>query len=327
MIKKLLFIIAISAMFSQQSFAQWALGDIAFTGYQGDNTGNPSGEQDEFSFVLLRDVTSGEAISFTENGWLTAGGFHATENTITLTFASNYLCGSQISIHTASTSALDSTGGTVGGITGSGLSFSISGDQIFAYDPGNMPTSNANQSGFIAAIHMNGAWNSPYQVGDSATGSDKPSIFDTLAGSSLFFSSEVDNAIYNCSVTAGNPVALRAAIHNQANWNVDNGTPFDQPAPCTFTSCNTLSNQDFILDNAFTVTPNPSNGIITIGNSGIAMDNVTISDLNGRTVASYNLNGTTDSKELNLGSVLSSGMYLMTISSEDASTVKKIVIK
>ena len=90
---------------------------------------------------------------------------------------------------------------------------------------------------------------------------------------------------------------------------------------------NTLSTENFTLDNAFTVTPNPSNGNITIRNSGIAIDNVQIADLNGRTVASYNLNGTIDSKELNLGSVLSSGMYLMTISSKDASTVKKIVIK
>lgn len=89
----------------------------------------------------------------------------------------------------------------------------------------------------------------------------------------------------------------------------------------------TLSTENFTLDNAFTVSPNPSNGTITIGNSGIAMDNVTISDLNGRVVANYNLNGTTENKELNLGSVLSSGMYLMTITSQDASTVKKIVIK
>ncbi len=324
MIKKLLFIIAICAMFTQQSIAQWALGDITFTGYQADSTGNPTGEDDEFSFVLLRDVTSGESISFTDNGWMAAGGFRTGEGTITLQFTSSYLCGSQISIHKTSVTALDSTGATAGNVTGTAMSFVTSGDQILAYDPGNMPTSNANQSGFIAAIQMNGDWDAD---ASSSTTSAKPSIFDTLANSSIAITTEVDNAIYDCSVTAGNPAALRDAMHDQANWNVDNGTPFNQPAPCTFTSCNTLSNQEFALYNAFTVTPNPSNGIITIGNSGVAMDNITVSDLNGRTVASYNLNGTTDSKELNLGSVLSSGMYLMTISSKEASTVKKIVIK
>jgi hypothetical protein len=89
----------------------------------------------------------------------------------------------------------------------------------------------------------------------------------------------------------------------------------------------TLSTSNQILDKAFTVTPNPSNGLITIRNSGVAIDNVKVTDLNGRILANYNLNGTTDNKQLNLSSILSSGMYLMTISSKDASTVKKIVIR
>lgn len=90
---------------------------------------------------------------------------------------------------------------------------------------------------------------------------------------------------------------------------------------------NTLSTENFTLDNAFTVTPNPSNGLITIGNSGIALDKVQVSDLNGRVVATHNLNGMTESKTLNLSSVLSSGMYLMTLTSNEASTVKKLIIK
>lgn len=89
----------------------------------------------------------------------------------------------------------------------------------------------------------------------------------------------------------------------------------------------TLSTENFTLDNAFTVTPNPSNGLITIGNSGIALDKVQVSDLNGRVVATHNLNGMTESKTLNLSSVLSSGMYLMTLTSNEASTVKKLIIK
>lgn len=89
----------------------------------------------------------------------------------------------------------------------------------------------------------------------------------------------------------------------------------------------TLSTESFTLDNAFSVSPNPSNGTITIGNSGIALDKVQITDLNGRAVFNENLNGTTDSKELDLSSVLSSGMYLMTLTSDNTSTVKKLIIK
>lgn len=89
----------------------------------------------------------------------------------------------------------------------------------------------------------------------------------------------------------------------------------------------TLSTSNQTLEKAFTVTPNPSNGLITIRNSGVAIDNVKITDLNGRIVVNYNLNGTTDNKQLNLSSILFSGMYLMTITSKQTSTVKKIVIK
>lgn len=89
----------------------------------------------------------------------------------------------------------------------------------------------------------------------------------------------------------------------------------------------TLSNQEFAINNAFSIYPNPSNGNIIIKNSGIALDKVQISDLNGRVVANYDLNGTIEDKELNLEPVLSSGMYLMTLTSDNASTIKKLIIQ
>ena len=90
----------------------------------------------------------------------------------------------------------------------------------------------------------------------------------------------------------------------------------------------TLSTEEFIpLDNEITIYPNPSNGNITIKNNGVALDQVRVSDLNGRVVFSQNLNGMTEDKELNLSSKLSSGMYLMTITSNNTSTVKKLIIE
>lgn len=88
----------------------------------------------------------------------------------------------------------------------------------------------------------------------------------------------------------------------------------------------TLSAVDFKLS-TLKILPNPSNGNITIKNSGVALLNTTISDINGRTIATYDLNRTTQDKDLDLSSVLSSGVYLMRITSETASTVKKIVIQ
>ena len=320
---KLLTLIILFALSSQLSFAQFALGDIAFIGYQGDNTGNPSGEEDEFSFVLLKDVVANEAISFTDNGWLSTGGFRTGETALTLTFTGNYPIGTKISIARLPFEVKEAGGTTPGTLTGSGLSFATSGDQIFAYNPANVPNSNSNQSGFIAAIQMNGDWDANAQ---SSTTSAKPSVFDTLANSAIAISPEIDNAIYNCSTTSGTITELRAAIHNPGNWNVNGTTPFDQPASCNF--INTLAKTNFtLLNNSFTIYPNPSNGNITIKNNGVAINTITVTDINGRVITSKNLNGITTDKNLDLSSKLTSGIYFMTISSENASVVEKLVIK
>ncbi|MEM5563700.1 T9SS type A sorting domain-containing protein [Psychroserpens sp. AS72] len=95
----------------------------------------------------------------------------------------------------------------------------------------------------------------------------------------------------------------------------------------SFSQGTVLSTNEFDLGNSLFVTPNPSNGLITIKNSGVALSNAVVTDINGRTMIVLDLQGTTVDKELNLSSVLSSGLYFMTISSENASTVKKIIIK
>jgi len=89
----------------------------------------------------------------------------------------------------------------------------------------------------------------------------------------------------------------------------------------------TLSIETSLDNEALAIFPNPSNGNITIKNSGVALDKVVVSDLNGRAIIDFDLNGTTDSKTLDLSSVLSSGMYLMTIQSKNSSLVKKLVIQ
>lgn len=320
--KKLLFIVLFLALFAQITYGQWALGDIAFTGYQGDNLGNPTGEEDEFTFVLLRDVAIGEQISFTENGWLAAGGFRTGENTCTLEFTSAWSCGTQISISRLPFVAVqDSDGMSAGNLTGNGLSFATSGDQIFAYDPGNTPN-NVSESGFIAAIQMNGDWDAD---ATSSTTSAMPAVFNTLANSAIAISPEVDNAVYNCTdLDDDNIAVLRAAIHNPANWNTNGSTPFAQPA-CGAFSCTTLSTDSFELgDNDFSIYPNPSNGTFTIRNRGIAIQNITVTDINGRTLESFEMNAVRGNTELTLN--LKTGIYFVTLTSTDASSTKKLII-
>ncbi|OJX55812.1 MAG: hypothetical protein BGO88_02365 [Flavobacterium sp. 38-13] len=72
------------------------------------------------------------------------------------------------------------------------------------------------------------------------------------------------------------------------------------------------------------VYPNPSNGIVNISSdSNVLLNNVSISDLNGRTVKSVELNGDS-SAQVNI-SDLSAGVYMMNINSDQGSVTKKII--
>src|SRR5690606_18599144 len=76
----------------------------------------------------------------------------------------------------------------------------------------------------------------------------------------------------------------------------------------------------------FSIYPNPASDVINIANAeNILVNGVEIVDLNGRVVKSVNFNGVTQA-QINI-SELSSGMYLMNVSSDQGTTTKKIVKK
>ena len=77
------------------------------------------------------------------------------------------------------------------------------------------------------------------------------------------------------------------------------------------------------IENAFLVYPNPVKDFVTISNSVNSIENISIIDLNGRTVKSVKLNGET-SAQVNI-SDLSAGVYMMNINSDQGSVTKKIV--
>ena len=72
------------------------------------------------------------------------------------------------------------------------------------------------------------------------------------------------------------------------------------------------------------VFPNPANNSVTISNGeNILLNDVQITDINGRTVKSVKLNGVSEI-QINVAE-LSSGVYMMNISSDMGTTTKKIV--
>jgi len=92
-------LIVLGCFFSNNIYGQTTLGlgEIAFTGYQSD-------PPNKISFILLKPIEAGTKISFTDSGWLAAGGFRTfgpgiiEELAMTWTADIAYPCGAQIQL-------------------------------------------------------------------------------------------------------------------------------------------------------------------------------------------------------------------------------------
>ena len=186
------------------------LGDIAFTGYRGDNP-------DSLSFVAFVTMDIGTEIEFTDNGWFAAGGFRTNEGILTWTANAIVPAGTEVLLAVTSGSLAASTGTL--SVNDAGFNLSSSGDQVFAYQ-GAAPTA-GDESNFLAAIQMNGSWDSSVDGSNASNESTQPSVF-TDGETSLSINPEIDNAWYDCSVTSGDAETLRQAINDANNWNTNN---------------------------------------------------------------------------------------------------------
>jgi hypothetical protein len=101
-------------------------GDIAFTGYLGFGA---SASTDEFSFVLLKDITAGTVINFTDNGWLSTNVFRTGETTVTWTSSTALVKGTEIKI--VGTTPTLAGAGNPGTVSGTALALSANGDSRF----------------------------------------------------------------------------------------------------------------------------------------------------------------------------------------------------
>ena len=242
---KCLFIFFVCFPASVTTIAQTTLspGDIAFTGYNADdNTVNGVTANDDFSFVLLRSITSGTVIYFTDFGWRSdINGFQdanscgpgigaLSDGVIQWTATANMNYGEQVTIRCKVSPTADK--GTVTGFQSTFnsateyISLATGGDEVFAFQ-GTLgsPT-------LIAGIGMNGPWD--VSVIDCTFSSSASTLPVALNSNNYAFNidPEIDNARLNASVTlTGTAATDRAAIANLANWDVDNTNAFALPAP------------------------------------------------------------------------------------------------
>jgi predicted extracellular nuclease len=283
-------------------------GDIAIIGYNFDNA-------DEFAFVLLRDIEAGTVISFTDNGWLSAGGFRANEGTLIWTAASNLSAGSIIKPAIAS------------------VAFSTDGDQIIAYQ------GSASNPTLIYGLNSDGTdWAAD---ATSANNSALPTGLNN--GTTAVSIPEIDNAIYT-GITSGTKAQLLAAIGNSANWTGNDtvrqimpSTSFTVDTGSTTPTVNLSVNANAGTEagtTVITLTATASSAVtgdqtVTVGVSGTgitptdySLSNTTITILNGQTsgIATFTIADDADIEGLETATVSistpSSGILLGTTFSQ-----------
>ncbi len=239
--KKQLLLFTLIGLISPFCFAQLAIGDIAFIGYNTDSGPGPSTDH-SFSFITLNDIPGSEVIYFTEEGWNDDADTWAgtTEGHIQYTApALGLSCGTIIYITESGSDVFSVMGGGTATLeSGSGWNLS-GGDQILAYqadspEPGTVPT-------FIAGLNGDDGNGSPVsldpitQWNDPSTGplgTAKSGQPDGLTNGencvSLFIAvfTEQDNAKYTGTLT-GTSTFLRGEINDRTNWSFDNGTAYN----------------------------------------------------------------------------------------------------
>jgi hypothetical protein len=192
----IVFLFAFNFSYGQTTLAA---GEIAITGFNSDNP-------DQFTFVLLTDVTATTEIKFTDRGWIAAGGFRPLEGTLTWTATSNLACGTEITIAND-----DPFSTTIGSVSNDpSFNFSDAGDQLLAYQ-GNIATPT-----FIYAITFNSTgWSDATSANTTAL---PTGLTDTVNAVNF---GETDSANYNCTVTTDQSLIL-PAISTATNWTLSN---------------------------------------------------------------------------------------------------------
>ncbi|MBL7726912.1 MAG: hypothetical protein JNM68_04460, partial [Dinghuibacter sp.] len=252
-------------------------GDIAFTGYIGNDPALP----DQFSFVLLRAVTANTVIKFTDFGWRTdLNAFNSgtnLESEATLTLSGALPAGTEITIagNTATLVGGSSAGtlvySTGGSFAAGSFSFPTSGDQIFAYQ-GTFAA-----PVFITGLHMNvqtagaGANNTDAATWDGVLAgaflngntSSKPAALTTGTNALWFgttgdLNSEEDNVKFNCTPPLSPLASLNTSIYTLANWTTNDGPAAGFTLP---TGCNYLG----VLASAPSITGQPAPANICAG--------------------------------------------------------------
>ena len=311
-------------------------GDLAVVGYIGNGTvvGN-----DQFSFILLRDISINTVIHFTDNAWLrtnaTTGSWRTGEGIVTWTSQSALATGTEVTIEfgtsITTTSRFQGTNVTAGTVTGTALSFSANGDQVIAYQGAEASPA------FITALHMN-VYTSQIVGEPTTNATDWDGNYSTVNSSGLpigltdgvnamwigvqsDISSERDNMRLTCGTLDLSTVAkIKAIVFNKANYTLSDNSPgFTIPTDCRFMDPALKSNQFNLLEKV-SIYPNPFLNEVSIASEN-SLKKIEIYTLLGERVLSENF------KNLINTSHFSDGIYFLKLTDENNNYVVRKIIK
>lgn len=333
--------------FTNFSYSQTALaaGDIAVIL-------NRANAPDQFAFVTFVDLEANTVIYFTDCG-ADANGFAATysgsEGVLAYTVpASGHDAGTIVRYEFDDENVPGSNFSQYSSTRFQGfVGIASAGDQIIVFQDATSPSGSVNAGDNPLFVFASNNASSAFtgNKSDSNQTGLPTGLQDTMApltamgfGTGVGAEDNVDNSIYNGTYTFTSFAEAKLALTDRNNYytidNISEGEANENDA--TYLAADaaipgaltiTLSNEEFDLNDRVSIFPNPSNGNVTIKNAGVALKNIAVSDINGRIISTIDLNGATNDKTLDLTSLLSSGIYFMTISSENTSTVKKLIIK
>lgn len=262
------FLLAFNLSYGQTTLAA---GDVAITGFNSFLPGGPDG----FSFVLLTDIENTTEIKFTDQGWLSAGGFRVKgEGIITWTATSDLSCGTEIIITYSGSGTIYLANFGEAVETDIGFVLDTGGDQLLAYQ-GTMSSPT-----FIYAINFDSAgWSDAIDADTSALPTG------LIDGTNAVDLGETNSAKYDCTVLS-NPSLILAATSTNTTWTLS--STFLTLGGCTYSCLVTCTGADATwVDGAWENGVGPDiNSSVTISdnyntnatNGSFSACNLTISD-------------------------------------------------
>lgn len=209
-------------------------GDIAIIDVQASSN-------DRFSFVPLVPIAAGTQIIFTDNGWLSAGGFRSGEGTITYTVGAATLnAGTIVTVTDAAIAGV--TVSPSGTVTRTGaFNLATAGDQLIAYCAGPPITA-------LAAVHTNGASFDATAI--DANTSALP--IGLTIGSSVVAVGNTANTMFNCTggTVTGSASQIASTVYAAGNW-TNSGSLQSLPT-CTYNvNFTTVNNFGYVVPESF----------------------------------------------------------------------------